>query len=103
MVTLDKRSSIMTIQRALAALLTAGLAVAAESGTASDPQFTSDNQLIRPANYREWIYLTSGLGMNYGPLTNVTSNPNPMFDNVFVHPAAYKQFVQTGKWPDKTI
>src|SRR5690242_14285427 len=103
MVRWTKGEATMSIQRVLAALLTVGVAIAAESGTASDPQFTSDNQLIRPANYREWIFLTSGLGMNYGPLTNATANPNPMFDNVFVHPAAYKQFIQTGKWPDKTM
>jgi hypothetical protein len=26
-----------------------------------------------------------------------------MFDNVFVNPEAYKAFVETGKWPDKTM
>ena len=26
-----------------------------------------------------------------------------MFDNVFVEPGAYKSFVATGKWPDKTV
>jgi len=25
-----------------------------------------------------------------------------MFDNVFVNPASYKAFVETGTWPDKT-
>ena len=26
-----------------------------------------------------------------------------MFDNVFVNPEAYKAFVETGTWPDKTV
>jgi hypothetical protein len=26
-----------------------------------------------------------------------------MFDNVFVTPAAYQSFLQTGKWPEKTM
>jgi hypothetical protein len=26
-----------------------------------------------------------------------------MFDNVFVNPDAYKKFVETGTWPDKTM
>jgi len=26
-----------------------------------------------------------------------------MFDNVFVNPEAYKKFVETGSWPDKTV
>lgn len=68
---------------------------------ADDPQFTKDNELIRPANYREWIYLTSGLGMSYG--VRPVDAGNPAFDNVFVQPAAYKAFKKTGKWPDKTM
>ena len=26
-----------------------------------------------------------------------------MFDNVFVNPAAYREFLKTGTWPDKTV
>ena len=65
------------------------------------PEFTSDGQLKRPSNYREWIYLSSGLGMVYGPAAK--ANPNPSFDNVFVEPAAYREFMATGKWPDKSM
>lgn len=64
------------------------------------PQFTKDNELVRPTDYREWIYLSSGLGMNYGPSA---MDMEAAFDNVFVHPAAYRAFIETGKWPDKTI
>ena len=28
---------------------------------------------------------------------------NPNFDNVFVNPTAYKSFLKTGAWPDKTV
>ncbi|MDE3199600.1 MAG: cytochrome P460 family protein, partial [Acidobacteriota bacterium] len=31
------------------------------------------------------------------------SPDHSMFDNVFVTPAAYKSFVVTGTWPDKTV
>jgi hypothetical protein len=65
------------------------------------PEFTSDGQLKRPADYREWIYLSSGLGMTYGPAAS--ANPNPMFDNVFVEPSAYRAFLSTGRWPDQTV
>lgn len=68
---------------------------------AADPQFSADGQLARPANYREWIFLSSGLGMTYGPVAE--GHRDPMFDNVFVHPDAYKAFAATGKWPDKTM
>ncbi len=74
---------------------------AQESGQHA-PQFTKDNRLVRPMDYREWIYLTSGLGMTYGPAANRV-DVAPLFDNVFVHPTAYRSFLKTGEWPDKTI
>lgn len=73
------------------------LLIAAATATAQAPQFTKDNQLLLPANYREWIFLSSGLGMTYGPAA--AANRTPRFDNVFVMPAAYRSFMATGKWP----
>jgi hypothetical protein len=67
----------------------------------NDPRFTPDGEVIRPTNYREWIYLTSGLGMSYGMRMPDTGHPD--FDNVFVEPTAYKAFMATGQWPDKTM
>jgi tetratricopeptide (TPR) repeat protein len=64
------------------------------------PQYTADGQLLRPANYREWVYVSTGLGMSYsagGP------GNSPAFTTVFVNPESYKSFMQTGKWPDKTV
>jgi len=64
------------------------------------PAYTADGKLKVPANYREWIYLTSGVDMSYGPGADMGHS---MFDNVFVNPEAYKAFLQTGTWPDKTM
>jgi hypothetical protein len=89
----------------IAASLAAALALVAtsqtEPGAAADdgPRFTRDNQMLRPDNYREWIWLSSGLGMSYTP---GMAEADPDFDNVFVNPSAYRSFVATGKWPDKT-
>jgi len=78
------------------------MCLTASAQTTIEPRYTADGQLTRPENYREWIYLSSGLGMSYGP--NASTNPeNPNFDNVFVTPAAYKSFQATGTWPDKTM
>ena len=68
--------------------------------TATAPRFLSGDRLERPANYREWVWLSSGLGMSY---RNAQANANPPFDNVFVTPAAYRSFLQTGTWPDHTM
>lgn len=65
------------------------------------PSFTADGQLKFPAEYREWVYLTSGLDMTYGP--NAPAAAHPVFDNVFVNPSAYRSFLRTGTWPDGTV
>jgi len=75
--------------------------LAAGSGDAPSfgPQYTNDNQLLRPENYREWIFLSAGFDMNYSPM----GGDHHMFTNVFVPPTQYHAFLATGKWPDKSI
>jgi hypothetical protein len=85
------------------ALLIAGFAAALAASPADGPRFNDKGELLFPANYREWIFLSSGLGMNYGPLAEAAREENPAFDNVFVSPAAYKSFLETGRWPDQTM
>ena len=66
------------------------------------PTYTEDGRLRLQPDYREWVYLSSGLGMSYTPrVANMADHP--MFDNVFVNPEAYRSFVQTGTWPDGTM
>jgi cytochrome c553 len=67
------------------------------------PQYTGDGMMRLPANYREWVFLSSGLGMTYGPAGQTNAQGNPRFDNVFASPAAYRSFMKTGTWPDKTM
>ena len=69
---------------------------------ANIPAFTADGRLVKPENYREWIWVSSGLGMSYNPPAQ-SAGSDPVFDNVFVTPEAYRSFLQTGTWPDKTI
>lgn len=76
------------------------LLMGADSGTADGPRYSKEGRLLRPESYREWVFLSSGLGMTYGPLG---SGGTPRFDNVFVNPSAYKSFLATGKWPDQTV
>jgi hypothetical protein len=81
--------------RLIAPLLLLGAATSAAA-----PSFTGAGELIPPADYREWVYLSTGLDMSY---TDAPAMPgHSMFDNVFVDPASWKVFKQTGHWPDKT-
>jgi hypothetical protein len=86
----------------LTAMVLCALVALYPKGTpaASGPEYTSDDQLKFPEHYREWVYLTSGFDMSYNPAMNMDHH---MFDNVFVNPEAYKTFVETGTWPDKTM
>jgi hypothetical protein len=98
----------MKCLRMLAILLAVAVAMAVatprpslnqESNTSS-PVYTPDGNLKFPTQYREWVYVTSGIDMSYGANAGMDHS---MFDNVFVNPEAYKAFVQTGTWPDKTM
>lgn len=73
--------------------------VSAESSGGAEPSYTGSGDLKPLTNYREWIYLTSGIDMSY----TGKSRDHSVFDNVFVNPAAYRSFLATGHWPDKTI
>jgi len=88
----------------LATLVLLSSAVLLKSATPASPaapEYTSDGQLKLPENYRQWIYLTTGFDMSYS--ANAMQMDHHMFDNVFVNPEAYKTFVDTGTWPDKTM
>jgi hypothetical protein len=67
--------------------------------TASDHPQYAKGKLVRPEGYREWVYLSSGLGMSY----SASANENPLFTNVFVPQWAYREFLASGKWPEKTM
>ena len=84
------------------ALRSSGAVVSAatEGATAYKPIYTKEGDLIPPTQYREWVYLTTGLDMSYNPKA---SSDMSMFDNVFVNPEAYRAFQATGTWPDKTV
>ena len=62
-------------------------------------QSAGDSMAV-PANYREWVFLTSSLDLNYA---SEAAPGQHMLDNVFVNPQAYQVFLQTGAWPDKTV
>jgi len=64
------------------------------------PEYTSDARLKLPEQYRDWVYLSTGFDMSYNPAMQMDHH---MFDNVFVNPEAYKAFLETGTWPDKTM
>jgi hypothetical protein len=86
------------------------LAYVAALGTTTDgqtplqgdgPQYLNKVNLVRPPDYREWVFLSSGLGMEYNPVPGTPGGNS--FGNVFVNPSSYRAFIKTGKWPDRTV
>jgi Cytochrome P460 len=88
----------MIAAAALALLCSIALSETTET-TVRSPVYTEDGRLTLPEDYREWVYLSSGFDMAYSPM----AMGHHMFDNVFVEPGAYKVFLATGTWPDKTM
>jgi len=83
-----------------AVVLLLALGAIASQAQRSEPRFEEGNQLIRPEGYREWVFVGSGLGMSYneGP-----PDKAPHFTNIYLEPHAYRHFLETGKFPDKTV
>lgn len=75
-------------------------ALAAQQPVTDGAKYASSGELLRPTDYRDWAFVTSGLGMTYGP---AGQDGHVMFDNVFVNRESYRQFMASGKWPEKTM
>ena len=73
------------------------------STPAGGPEYTTDAQLKLPEQYREWVYLTSDF---YAPSDSAKMQADSgqrSFNNILVEPNAYRAFLETGAWPDKTM
>jgi hypothetical protein len=84
----------------MASTMLFGVVAPQPAGVSDGPVFTADKQLQFPEKYREWVYLTSGLDMNYNAKPD--DSGMSMFGNVFVNPSSYREFLKTGTWPDGT-
>jgi hypothetical protein len=76
----------------------ASLAAAPEEKSPK-PEYDAKGQLLRPDDYREWMFLSAGYGMNYNP----AAGSHEMFTNVFVQRWAYQEFMKSGKWPEQSM
>ncbi len=81
--------------------LATGLIAARAQAPVAVQTYTADGRLEFPADYRSWVYLTSGMNMSYAETPNPPANG--VFDNVFVDRRSYEAFQVAGTWPDKTV
>jgi hypothetical protein len=96
--TLSLAAGAATALAVLGAMASLAAPAPGEPGT---PRYDADGRLLLPADYREWVFLSSGMDMSYSQSPAMAGAH--MFDNVFAPQAAYVRFKTTGVWPDKTV
>ena len=76
----------------------------AQPSAGDGPQFENGTHLVLPTDYRSWPFIGAGLGMTYdGERGTPERAADPRFTHTFVNPSAYRQFMQTGSWPDGSV
>lgn len=98
----SKRVRAVAIALSAAFLVSVASVQGQQAAVTDGAVYTASGELVRPANYREWIFLSSGLAMTYGPLRETIGAQAP-FNNVFVNPSSYRAFMKSGRWPEQTI
>lgn len=87
------------MKRALFLLLALGIA-AAQQNRMPQPRYTASGRLIRPEGYREWMFVGANLGMSYN---EGQQKPRANYHTVYIQREAYRHYIDTGRFPDKTM
>jgi len=90
---------------ATASVLAAGPSAPPPDGMAQ-PRYDAEGKLIRPEGYRAWVFVGSSLGLGYSRPNEDGPGPGSApgtFHHVYIQPEAYKHYVETGTFPEKTI
>lgn len=83
-----------TVDRSHAASSLDGMAV---------PQYDEAGDMLRPEGYRGWTFVGTSLGLRYAEDGQPEDGGPGSFHNVYMQPEAYRHFVETGEFPEKTI
>lgn len=76
------------------------------------PEYDADGKLKLPTDFKTWIFVGSNIGLDYRPDVAVDTprEQKPYknervgdFHNVYINPEAYRHYLETGKFPDKTV
>ncbi len=66
-----------------------------------EPSYAAEGDLMRPEGYRTWVFVGASLGLSY---IEGTEREGPgTFTNVYIQPEAYRYFMETGEFPEKTM
>lgn len=65
------------------------------------PAYAEDGNLILPDAYRTWVFVGASIGLSY--FGDKPARDPGLFHHVYIQPQAYKHYVDTGKFPEKTM
>jgi hypothetical protein len=63
-------------------------------------KFDKDGKLLLPSDYRTWVFVGASVTPNE---MNGGKAPFPEFHTIYMEPASYKAFKNTGKFPEGTV
>jgi hypothetical protein len=66
------------------------------------PQYVNGNELVRPTDYRRWIFVGASLGLSYNASANASMRKQT-FHHTYLTPRAYDEYQRTGQFPEKTM
>lgn len=68
------------------------------------PRYDGSGAMMRPEGYRSWVFVGASLGLRYAEDGKPAGDEGPgTFHNVYIQPEAFEHYVETGKFPEKTI
>jgi hypothetical protein len=73
----------------------------AQTSEGAKPAYDDSGKLVRPRGYRSWVAVASSLGVSYNE--NVQRSGPGSFQNIYIEPAAYRAYRETGKFPEGTM
>jgi hypothetical protein len=87
-------------------VLTASVLAAGRSDAPPDgmvqPAYDADGKLVRPEDYRTWVFVGSSLGLSYSRPNENDTGPG-VFHHIYIQPEAYRHYAETGTFPEKTM
>lgn len=82
------------------ALICSLVMLASSAIFAADHRFTKSNELYKPENYREWIYIGTALTPHD---KNDGKASFPEFHNVYINRSGWKQWKKNGEFADGAV
>lgn len=66
-----------------------------------NPTYNAQGDLVRPDNFRNWIFVGASLGLSYDD--GATQEGPGLFHHVYMQPEAYAHYKETGAFAEKTM